>query len=84
MDRNDLAIVEAAAAQDVSVHKADGVWKVGLSPATIGLSAAKPAQVDTFIGGGMIRLGTGRILKMEMTDQEARAEFGLPEPDPET
>jgi hypothetical protein len=78
MDRHDLAIIEAARAEGVNVTKnAAGRWEVGLSTATDVPTAAKPRQADAFLAGGTIRLAGGRTLKREMTDEEARKEFGL-------
>lgn len=78
MDRDELAIIEAARAQGVNLHKsAEGNWIVGLTTATDPVTASNPRHADAFVGGGMIRLASGRTLKMEMTDAEARNEFGL-------
>jgi hypothetical protein len=78
MDRDDLTIIEAARAQGANLHKsADGKWIVGLTTATDPLAVSNPRQADAFVGGGMIRLESGRTLKMEITDAEAREQFGL-------
>lgn len=77
MDRDELAIIEAAAAQGVNVHRnAEGKWIVGLTTATDPLTVTNPRQADTILSGGMVRLENGRTLKMEMTAEEARKEFG--------
>jgi hypothetical protein len=41
------------------------------------LTADNRSEVDALLGGGMIRLASGRTLKMELTPEEARREFGL-------
>jgi hypothetical protein len=78
MDRDELAIIEAANRQGVNVHKnADGNYEVGLTTSIDPVTPGNPRTVDTFIGGGMITLESGRTLKRTLTPDEARREFGL-------
>lgn len=77
MEREELAIREAARGQDLSVHRdAAGMWSIGLSTATepLGIEAR---QADTFLSGGRIRLADGREFKREMTTTELRSALGL-------
>jgi hypothetical protein len=78
MDRDELAIIEAANRQGVNVRKnADGNYEVGLTTSTDAVTPTNPRKVDTFIGGGTITLESGRTLKRSLTPDEARREFGL-------
>jgi hypothetical protein len=53
---------------------------VGLSTAPDAVTISNPRQVDTIIGGGMIQLESGRKLKLVLTPDEARREFGVDPP----
>lgn len=78
MDRDELALIEAAAAQDVNIQKnAAGKWEVGLSIRTDPLTVENARRADTFLSGDRIRLANVRELPREMTTEQARREFGL-------
>jgi hypothetical protein len=78
MDRDELAIIEAAQKQGVSVHRnAAGNYEVGLTVRADPLTADNRREVDALLGDGMIRLASGRTLKMELRPDEARKEFGV-------
>ena len=73
----DDEILQAAAAQDLSLTKTDrGTWSVGLS-ASLEPLGVRAKTVDTFLSGGRIRLADGREFKQEMTTEEARIALGL-------
>lgn len=77
MDRNELAIHDAASAAGLSVHKnVDDSWSVGSSSATelLGIDARR---ADTFLSDGRIRLADGRVLKRQMTVSELRVALGM-------
>jgi hypothetical protein len=78
MNRDDLALIEAARAQDVNLHKNDdGNWEVGLSVSMEPVPPGMARRADAFLSGDRIRLADGREFKRVMTPDEARRTFGL-------
>jgi hypothetical protein len=78
MDVDDLAIIEAARARGVSVRKDDaGKWEVGPPPALEPLGPTGPTEPAAIISGRRIRFPDGQTFPLEMTTEEARAEFGV-------
>jgi hypothetical protein len=78
VDLDDLALIEAAAAQNVNLHKnAEGMWEVGAPIRTDPLTPENARQAETFLSGGRIRLPDGRQFPRVMTTEEARKTFGL-------
>jgi hypothetical protein len=83
MDRDELALRDAAAKQGLSVWKNDdGTWSVQAAPSVVPLSS-RPVTVDTFIGDGSIRLADGRVFPLKMTTTEVRTALGLDPGTPE-
>lgn len=78
MDRDDLAILEAARAQDINLRKtADGMWEVAPLVRVEPLSVETARQADTFLSGDRIRYADGREFKRLMTTAEVREVLGL-------
>jgi hypothetical protein len=78
MDRDDLALVEAADKQGVSLTKTgDDSWSVGMAPNLEPLTPGTARLAETFLADGRIRLPDGREFKRVMTTKEARIAFGL-------
>jgi hypothetical protein len=78
MDRDDYALVKAAADQSVHLSKnASGDWEVGMMPNLEPLTPGTARQAETWLSGDRIRLPDGREFKRVMTTTEAREAFGL-------
>ena len=78
MDRDDYALIAAAADRNVHLSKTgDDAWEVGAMP-DLGLFTNESAgQVATFLAGDRIRLPDGREFTRVMTTAEARETFEL-------